>query len=123
MLRVRGFESSIKYDRNLMLRELEGYMLNIKTDIHSISDFKRKTPDFVKRLKKTGKPVVLTMNGRAQVVVQDAESYQNMLDILERVKDIDAIREGLSDIDQGNTMSLNAFDKEMKRRHPVLKRK
>lgn len=98
-------------------------MLNIKTDIHSISDFKRKTPDFVKRLKKTGKPVVLTMNGRAQVVVQDAESYQNMLDILERVKDIDAIREGLSDIDQGNTLSLNAFDKEMKRRHPVLKRK
>lgn len=63
------------------------------------------------------------MNGRAEVVVQDAESYQNMLDILERVKDIDAIREGLSDIELGNTLSLDAFDKEMKRRHPVLKRK
>jgi len=67
-------------------------MLNISRDIHSISDFKRKTPDFLRQLKKTGKPVVLTMNGRASLVVQDAESYQNMLDILERVKDIDAIR-------------------------------
>lgn len=98
-------------------------MLDINHDIHSISDFKRKTPDFVKQLKKTGRPVVLTMNGRARVVVQDAESYQNMLDILERVKDIDAIREGLADVERGNTMSLDAFDIEMKRKHSALKRK
>ena len=98
-------------------------MLDINHDIHSISDFKRKTPDFVKQLKKTGRPVVLTMNGRACVVVQDAESYQNMLDILERVKDIDAIREGLADVERGNTMSLDAFDIEMKRKHSALKRK
>ena len=98
-------------------------MLDINHDIHSISDFKRKTPDFVKQLKKTGRPVVLTMNGRARVVVQDAESYQNMLDILERVKDIDAIREGLADVERGNTMSLEAFDIEMKRKHSALKRK
>lgn len=98
-------------------------MLNISRDIHSISDFKRNTPDFVKQLKKTGKPVVLTMNGRARVVVQDAESYQNMLDVLERAKDIEAIREGLADVEQGNTMSLDEFDKEIRRRHRVLKRK
>ncbi len=98
-------------------------MLDINHDIHSISDFKRKTPDFVKQLKKTGRPVVLTMNGRARVVVQDAESYQNMLDILERVKDIDAIREGLADVERGNIMSLDAFDIEMKRKHSALKRK
>jgi prevent-host-death family protein len=98
-------------------------MLNISRDIHSISDFKRKTPDFLRQLKKTGKPVVLTMNGRASLVVQDAESYQNMLDILERVKDIDAIREGLEDVEQGSTMSMESFDAEMKRKHRVLKRK
>lgn len=98
-------------------------MLNISRDIHSISDFKRKTPDFVKLLKKTGKPVVLTMNGRARVVIQDAESYQNMLDLLERAKDIDAIREGLEDLEKGNTMSLDEFDKGMRRKHRVLKRK
>ena len=98
-------------------------MLNISRDIKSISDFKRNTPEFVKQLKKTGRPVVLTMNGNASVVVQDAESYQHMAEMLERVKDIEAIREGLSDVEHGNTMSLDEFDNEMKRRHRVLKRK
>ena len=63
------------------------------------------------------------MNGRARVVVQDAESYQNMLDLLERVKDIDAIRDGLADVENENTMSLDEFDREMRRKHRVLKRK
>ena len=98
-------------------------MLNITRDIHSISDFKRKTPDFIKQLKKTGKPVVLTMNGRARVVIQDAESYQKMLDVLERVNDIEAVREALSDVHNGNMTSIDDFDKEMKRRHRVLKAK
>lgn len=98
-------------------------MININRDIHSISDFKRKTPDFVKQLKKTGKPVILTMNGRAQLVIQDAESYQSMLDVLERAKTIEAIREGLVDVEQGNTMSLEDFDKEMRRKHGILKQK
>lgn len=98
-------------------------MLNINRDIHSISDFKRKTPDFVKQLKKTGEPVVLTMNGRAQLVVQDAESYQSMVEILERAKTIEAIREGLVDVEQGNTMSLEDFDKKMRLKHRILNQK
>jgi prevent-host-death family protein len=98
-------------------------MFNITRDIHSISDFKRKTPDFIKQLKRTGKPVVLTMNGRARVVVQDADSYQKLLDTLERVKDIEFIREGLADVAQNETVSIDDFDKEMKRRHRILKSK
>jgi prevent-host-death family protein len=111
----------MKYECNLMRQVFT--MLNITRDIHSISDFKRKTPDFVKRLKKTGKPLILTMNGRAQVVVQDAASYQNMLELLEHAKEIEAIREGFVDVEQGNTMSLDEFDKEMRRKHRTLKRR
>ena len=102
---------------------LQIIMLNITRDIHSISDFKRKTPDFVKQLKKTGKPVVLTMNGRAQVVIQDAESYQNMLETLERAKTIEAIREALVDVEHGNTISLEDFDKELQSKHRISKQK
>ncbi len=63
------------------------------------------------------------MNGRAEVVVQDAESYQNMLDLLEHARDIDAVREGLADVERGHTMSLDEFDKGMRRKHRTLKRK
>ncbi|HYO84655.1 MAG TPA: type II toxin-antitoxin system Phd/YefM family antitoxin [Bryobacteraceae bacterium] len=55
-------------------------MVHLSEDIHSMTDFKRRTSDFVARLKETGRPLVLTTNGRAEVVVQDAAAYQKLLD-------------------------------------------
>ena len=51
-------------------------MLDIKSDINSLSNFKRKTSEFLRQLKETGHPVVLTINGKAELVVQDTASYQ-----------------------------------------------
>lgn len=58
-------------------------MLNIAEDICSITEFKRRTADIVAHLRGTGRAVVLTTNGKADVVVQDAASYQKLLDRLE----------------------------------------
>jgi prevent-host-death family protein len=52
-------------------------MLDIANDIRSLSDFKRNTSELLDRLKKTGNPLVLTINGKAELVVQDAEAYRN----------------------------------------------
>ncbi len=98
-------------------------MLNIGRDIHSLSDFKRKTPEFIEQLAKTGEPVVLTINGRAKLVVQDAESYQRMLELLDRAETIEAIREGMEAVRQGKTMSVEQFDKEMQKKFPALKKR
>lgn len=49
------------------------------TNVHSISDFKRNTPAHLRRLKRTGKPEVLTTNGRSTLVIQDAESYEKQM--------------------------------------------
>jgi prevent-host-death family protein len=98
-------------------------MLNIRRDIHSLSDFKRKTPKFIEQLEKTGQPVVLTINGRAKLVVQDAESYQRMLELIDRAETIEAIREGLESVEQGKTMSLDQFDKEMQKRIRTTKKR
>jgi prevent-host-death family protein len=93
-------------------------MINISRVMHSISDFKRNTPDFLEQLKITGDPVVLTMNGRAKVVVQDAESYQNLLDRLERARNVLAVSEELADVKQDKTMSLESFDRKMRQKFP-----
>jgi PHD/YefM family antitoxin component YafN of YafNO toxin-antitoxin module len=56
-------------------------VVHLGEDIHSMTDFKRRrTSDFVAQLEKTGWPVVLTTNRRAQVVVQDAAAYQKLLE-------------------------------------------
>jgi len=53
-------------------------------DIFSLSDFQRRTKEHVRRLRATGRPTVLTVNGRPELVVLDAESYQEILDALEQ---------------------------------------
>jgi prevent-host-death family protein len=98
-------------------------MLDISRDIHSLSDFKRKTPEFIEQLEKTGAPVVLTINGRAKLVVQDAESYQRMLELLDRAETIEAIREGLESVRQGRTMSLEQLDKELRKKFQTPKKR
>lgn len=40
-------------------------------------------------------PMALSVNGRAALVVQDAASYQNMIDRLERAETVAAIRHGI----------------------------
>ena len=70
-------------------------------NIHSLSDFQRKTREHIERLKRTGEPEVLTVNGRAEIVVQDAEAYQCLLDRLDRAEAIIGIREGLDSIERG----------------------
>jgi prevent-host-death family protein len=61
-------------------------MINLRRDIHSLTDFKRHTNDLVKRMKVTRTPIVLTVNGKAELVVQDEESYQALLDRLEQME-------------------------------------
>jgi prevent-host-death family protein len=78
--------------------------LNLETGIDSMTDFKRQTAEYLERLHKTGDPVVLTLNGRAQVVAQDAAAYQKLLEAAarsDREETVAASREGLDDIKAG----------------------
>ena len=105
-----------------MLGEERIFMISLK-DIESLTAFKRNTTEYVKKIKKSGNPLVLTVNGKAEIIVQDAESYQRMLDLLERAETIEAIREGLESVKQGKTMSLDRFDKEMRKKIRVPKKR
>ncbi|RCJ22087.1 prevent-host-death family protein [Nostoc sp. ATCC 43529] len=94
-------------------------MLNIIRDIHSLSSFKRNTSEFIQQMKETGQPVVLTVNGKAELVVQDAESYQKLLELLEQLETIAGIRKGLEDVDAGKTRPIEEFKQEMQQKYGI----
>jgi prevent-host-death family protein len=71
-------------------------MLHIGQDIHSLSDFKRQTGELLEQLRRTGRPIVLTLNGRAEVVVQEASAYQNLLDYVRQLEAAAGVRRELS---------------------------
>ena len=81
-------------------------MLNSLHDVNSLSDFKRKTSKFLDRLKKTGEPVILTVNGKAELIVQDAASYQRLLESAEQAESLQFLRRSLEDIEAGRTRPM-----------------
>lgn len=76
-------------------------MIDLAKDIYSLTDFKRNTTEFVQRMKETKHPLVLTVNGKAELVVQDVESYQALLEAAEFVETIKSIRQALKQIKNG----------------------
>ena len=73
----------------------------------------------MKRLKKTKRPIVLTVNGKAEAVVQDAESYQRLLDIAAQGDAREGIRQAREQSKLGLGQDLEDFLSEFEAEHGV----
>jgi prevent-host-death family protein len=94
-------------------------MIDLTKDIHPLTDFKRRTTEFTERLKQTGHPLVLTVNGKPELVVHDAKSYQKLLETIERAEAIQGIRRGLDSFRAGKGAPLDTADERIRRRHGI----
>ena len=86
--------------------------MKLTRDIHSLSTFKRDAAKLVRQMKKTKKPVVLTVNGKAELVVQDAESYQELLEAKDRMEAIEGIKRGLESMKRNAGKPAEKFFQE-----------
>ena len=55
-------------------------------DIRSLTDFQRNTKAHLRRLKSSGRPEVLTVNGKAELIVQDAAAFEDMIDAIRGIQ-------------------------------------
>jgi prevent-host-death family protein len=94
-------------------------MLDITKDIQSLTTFRRRSGDFMKQLKKSKRPVVLTVNGKAAAVVQDAEAYQHLLDIAAHADAEEGIRQGLENAKEGKLRPARQFFDEFDAAHGI----
>jgi len=92
-------------------------MLDLTEDIQSLTTFRRRSGDFMKKLKKSQRPVVLTVKGKAAAVVQDAEAYQRLLDIAAAADVREGIRQGLEDARKGRTHPVREFFAEFESKY------
>ncbi len=97
-------------------------MLDISKDIHSLSDFKRNTSEYLERMRGTGHPLVLTINGKAELVVQDAAAYQKLLERVDEMEALDGIKRGLADVEAGRVTRLKEFEKEFRKKRGLSSR-
>jgi prevent-host-death family protein len=73
-------------------------MIDVTQDIHSMTAFKRNSSGLMKLMKKTGRPLVLTVNGKAEAVVINATAFQ---EVAEQLDTIASIRRGLAQARKG----------------------
>jgi len=89
-------------------------------NIHSLTDFNRNSKQAVRRLKKSGKPEVLTVNGQAELVVQSAASYQKLLEQVELVDTLAGLKRGLEQADRRELRPASTFFKEIAAKYGVV---
>jgi prevent-host-death family protein len=87
-------------------------MINVTQDIHSLTTFKRNSSSLMKKMKKTGRPLVLTINGKAEAVVLDPAAYQ---DVAEHLDAIASIRRGLAQAKLGEGRPADEVMDELER--------
>ena len=82
-------------------------------DIRSLTDFQRHTKSHVRRLKASGRPTVLTVNGKAELIVQDATAFEEMLDTIR------GIQRGLVSLSQGGGKPFQAALDEIRAKQGI----
>lgn len=85
-------------------------------DIDTLDNFKRQTKRVIARLRKTGRPQVLTLNGRAAVIIQDAGAYEREAALRSAQDEHDTIagiRESTAQLDRGEYRPAAAFFDEL----------
>ena len=98
---------------------LTNKMLDITKDIDSLTNFKRNTSEYLQRIKESGNPLILTVNGKAEVVVQDAESYQKLLELVDHIQAIEGIQAGLNSVQEGRTFPAKEALTKLKQKHGI----
>jgi prevent-host-death family protein len=89
------------------------------TEVRSLTDFSRNAKSHLKRLKRTGKPQVLTVNGEAEVIVQSADSYQKLLEDAELSRALRVISKSLEESAAGKSRPMRQRLEALAAKHGI----
>ena len=92
--------------------------LNISTDIIPIGEFKRQMTKWLSIAKNTGRPLIITQNGKPAAVVLSPEEFDKM-EYTKRFKK--SVNQGLEDIHYGNSFNTKQLKTELQKRRSERK--
>ena len=87
--------------------------VSFRQDIKSVSDLKKKTFEVFKQVQETGRPIVITVNGKPHSILLDVDVFEKKLKAFNLAV---LLAEGEEDIRQGNVESADEFMKDLKKR-------
>ncbi len=94
-------------------------MMDITQDIQPLTTFRNNSVEFMGQLKATGRPIILTVNGKPEAVLQDAAAYQRLLDLAAQADAHEGIRQGLEDAEAGRSRPAREAFQELRAKHRI----
>jgi prevent-host-death family protein len=94
-------------------------MIDITQDIQPLTTFRNNSVKFIRHLKKSKRPIVLTVNGKPEAVLQSAEEYQRLLNIIARADEAEALRQAEEDVREGRTRPARTVFAEMRKKYDI----
>ena len=94
-------------------------MIDITQDIQPLTTFRNNSVKMIKQLKKTGRPIVLTVNGKPEAVVQSAAAYQRLLDIAAAADEREGLRQALEDLAANRTYPAEQVFSEIRKKYAL----
>jgi prevent-host-death family protein len=86
--------------------------LSISEDIKSVSDLKKKTNEIFRQMHNTGRPIIVTVNGKPDAVLLDVDVFEKKLKSLNLGM---LLTEAEKDATEGRTRNARDFMKELKK--------
>ncbi len=90
-------------------------MINIQEGIRSMTEFKQNSTEILNYMKKTHTPTILTVNGRAEAVLLDPQSYQEMVDKIELEESARQIEASLVEMENSKGIPAKEAFKELRK--------
>lgn len=85
--------------------------LNFSEDTKTVSDLRRHTQEILEQVRRTRRPILLTVNGKADAVLIDAKTYQKQLKAMNLAR---LLSEGEEDIAAGHVRPARSFLREFR---------
>jgi predicted transcriptional regulator len=63
--------------------------------------------------------VTLRVDDRPPLVIKDARAYQLLWELVDRIEAIEAVREGLEQVEEGRTLPLEELDRRLRKKHGI----
>lgn len=88
-------------------------------NIHPLSEFQRSAKSFLEEMRMNKSSLVLTVNGKAAAVVQDADAYQDMVERIELLESMLGLRKSLEEFEQGQGVPLDQAFQQLRDKYDI----
>ena len=93
--------------------------MDITKDIQPMTTFRNNSAAFLDHIKATKRPLILTVNGKAAAVLQDADAYQHLLDLAAQADACEGIKQGREDARIGRILPAREVFAAMRKAHDI----